>query len=125
MCLGVPGEVCELDGPEARVDFGGAEKWVRVDIVGDNLAVGDYVLTHAGFAIRKIPERQVEQTVELYEAAAASERGPPVRGGETTPASDVDSDATSSANPSPDSGTTADPAAAGPTDGPGAGGDRP
>jgi hydrogenase maturation factor len=29
------------------------------------------VLNHAGFAIRKIPEAQVERTVELYEQAAA------------------------------------------------------
>jgi len=78
MCLGVPGEVLELDGQEARVDFRGAEKWVRTDVVGDDLAVGDYVLNHAGFAIRKIPEEQVERTVELYEQAAA-----PVDAGET------------------------------------------
>lgn len=76
MCLGVPGEVVAIEGTQARVDFGGAETTVRVDIVGDDLAVGDYVLTHAGFAIRKIPERQVERTVELYEAAATGEPGP-------------------------------------------------
>jgi hydrogenase expression/formation protein HypC len=71
MCLGIPGEVLEIDGEEARVEFRGAEKWVRIDVVGDDLSVGDYVLNHAGFAIRKIPEAQVERTVELYERAAA------------------------------------------------------
>jgi len=70
MCLGIPGEVLEIDGQEARADFRGAEKWVRIDVVGDDLSVGDYVLNHAGFAIRKIPEEQVERTVELYEQAA-------------------------------------------------------
>jgi hydrogenase expression/formation protein HypC len=74
MCLGIPGEVLAIDRPEARVDFGGAEKWVRIDVVGDDLAVGDYVLNHAGFAIRKIPEAQVERTVELYEEAAGGGR---------------------------------------------------
>lgn len=88
MCLGVPGEVCELDPPEARVDFGGAEKWVRIDIVGDTLAVGEYVLTHAGFAIRQIPENQVERTIELYEAAAAGERERGPMGGDPGPVSD-------------------------------------
>ncbi|SDF64201.1 HypC/HybG/HupF family hydrogenase formation chaperone [Halorientalis regularis] len=73
MCLGVPGEVVEIDGNEARADFGGAEKWVRIDVVGADLSVGDYVLNHAGFAIRRIPEAQVERTVELYEAAATGE----------------------------------------------------
>jgi hydrogenase expression/formation protein HypC len=70
MCLGIPGEILEIDGEEARADFRGAEKWVRIDVVGADLAVGDYVLNHAGFAIRKIPEAQVERTVELYEQAA-------------------------------------------------------
>jgi hydrogenase expression/formation protein HypC len=70
MCLGIPGEVLEIDGEEARAEFRGAEKWIRVDVVGDDLEVGDYVLNHAGFAIRKIPEEQVERTVELYEQAA-------------------------------------------------------
>ncbi|MES3516992.1 MAG: HypC/HybG/HupF family hydrogenase formation chaperone [Natronomonas sp.] len=69
MCLGVPGEVRSIDGPEATVDFGGAKKTVRIDIVGADVDPGDYVLTHAGFAIRKIPERQVERTIDLYESA--------------------------------------------------------
>ncbi len=81
MCLGIPGEVLEIDGERARVSFRGAEKWVRIDIVGEELAVGEYVLNHAGFAIRKIPESEVERTVELYEAAARGERGPALDGG--------------------------------------------
>lgn len=74
MCLGIPGEVLEIDGEEARAEFRGAEKWIRIDVVGDDLEVGDYVLNHAGFAIRKIPEAQVERTVELYEEAADAGR---------------------------------------------------
>jgi hydrogenase expression/formation protein HypC len=72
MCLGIPGEVLEIDGDEARAEFRGVEKWVRIDVVGADLEVGDYVLNHAGFAIRKIPEAQVEETIELYEEAAAA-----------------------------------------------------
>jgi hydrogenase expression/formation protein HypC len=74
MCLGIPGEVLKIDGEEARAEFRGAEKWIRIDVVGDDLEVGDYVLNHAGFAIRKIPEAQVERTVELYEEAAGGGR---------------------------------------------------
>jgi hydrogenase expression/formation protein HypC len=66
--------VAEIDGTEALVDFGGAEKWVRIDIVGADIEAGEYVLTHAGFAIRKIPEHEVEQTLELYEAAIDDDR---------------------------------------------------
>lgn len=76
MCLGVPGEVSSIDGVEATVDFGGAKKDVRIEIVGSDVEVGDYVLTHAGFAIRKIPEAQVERTIELYESAIGDGDGP-------------------------------------------------
>ncbi|WP_135830516.1 HypC/HybG/HupF family hydrogenase formation chaperone [Halorussus halobius] len=68
MCLGVPGEVREIDGHEAVADFWGVERRVRLDVVGDEVEVGDYVLNHAGFAIRKIPEREVEETMAIYES---------------------------------------------------------
>lgn len=68
MCLGIPGQIQEIDGMEARAEFWDVEKSVRLDIVGDAVEEGDYVLNHAGFAIRKIPEDQVEETIEIYEA---------------------------------------------------------
>ncbi|MFD1632620.1 HypC/HybG/HupF family hydrogenase formation chaperone [Haloplanus ruber] len=68
MCLGVPGEIREIDGTEAVADFWGVERRVRLDVVGDAVEVGDYILNHAGFAIRKIPEREVEETMAIYES---------------------------------------------------------
>ena len=68
MCLGIPGEVLEIDGHEARAEFWNVEKTVRLDIVGETVEEGDYVLNHAGFAIRKIPEEEVEETIEIYES---------------------------------------------------------
>lgn len=68
MCLGIPGEILEIDGHEARAEFWNVEKTVRLDIVGDTVEEGDYVLNHAGFAIRKIPEEEVEETMAIYES---------------------------------------------------------
>ena len=68
MCLGIPGEILDIDGQTAQAEFWNVEKAVRLDIVGDDVEVGDYVLNHAGFAIRKIPEDEVEETMELYES---------------------------------------------------------
>ena len=67
MCLGVPGEIQEIDGHEAIADFWGVERRVRLDIVGDAVEEGDYILNHVGYAIRKIPENEVEETMELFE----------------------------------------------------------
>lgn len=67
MCLGVPGKVLEVDGAIARVDFWGLKRQVRLDIVDQPVEPGDYILNHVGFAIRRIPEEEVRETLELYE----------------------------------------------------------
>ncbi|MGM0575380.1 MAG: HypC/HybG/HupF family hydrogenase formation chaperone [Myxococcota bacterium] len=67
MCLGVPGRVTAVDGMVAQVDFWGVQRPVRLDIVDRPVAPGDYVLNHVGYAIRRIPEEEVELTMELYD----------------------------------------------------------
>jgi hydrogenase expression/formation protein HypC len=67
MCLGVPGKVLAVDGLEATVDFFGVKRVLRLDIVDEPVTVGDYVLNHVGFAIRRIPPSEVEETLALFE----------------------------------------------------------
>jgi hydrogenase expression/formation protein HypC len=75
MCLGVPGRVIELGEGVAVVDFWGVKRTVRLDIVDQPVAIGDYILNHVGFAIRRIPESEVAETLGLYEELLrASER---------------------------------------------------
>jgi len=68
MCLGIPGEILSIDGHTARAEFWNVEKTVRLDIVGETVEKGDYILNHAGFAIRKIPDEEVEETIAIYES---------------------------------------------------------
>ena len=72
MCLGVPGKVISVDGPVATVDFFGIRRDVRLDIVDEPVAPGDYVMNHVGFAIRRIPAAEVEETLALYEQLLAA-----------------------------------------------------
>ena len=67
MCLGVVGKVVEVDGMVALVDFFGVKKKVRLDIVDVPVQSGDYILNHVGFAIRRIPEEEVQETLAFYE----------------------------------------------------------
>jgi hydrogenase expression/formation protein HypC len=67
MCLGVPGVVVDVDDLGAIVDFWGVRRRVRLDLVDEPVAVGDYVLNHVGFAIRRIPPADVDGTLALYE----------------------------------------------------------
>jgi hydrogenase expression/formation protein HypC len=67
MCLGVPGKIVSIDGTLATVDFWGVQRTVHLDIVDEPVVVGDYILNHVGFAIRKIAAQEVQATLDLYE----------------------------------------------------------
>ena len=75
MCLGVPGKVIEVNGLVATVDFWGARKQVRLDVVDEPVRPGDYILNHVGYAIRRIPEGDIDATLALYEELLTKARG--------------------------------------------------
>jgi hydrogenase expression/formation protein HypC len=66
MCLGVPGFVVEVHGNIALVDFFGAYRHVRLELVDQPVSPGDYILNHVGYAIRRIPEEDIEGTLAMY-----------------------------------------------------------
>jgi len=67
MCLGIPGRIVEITGLTAIVDFWGVRKQVALDLVDEPVKPGDYILNHVGYAIRRIPEDDIEGTLALYE----------------------------------------------------------
>lgn len=80
MCLAVPSKIISIDNILATVDIMGARRDVSIILVPEEVAVGDYVLVHAGFAIKKIDEEAAKESIKLireYEAmmdlAAAEE----------------------------------------------------
>ena len=93
MCLGVPGRIEELRDDElgmrmGRVSFGGIVKDVCLAYLPE-AQVGDYVLNHVGFAIRRIPPEDVQQTLEMYEQLLRHNTG---KGPEDLMAADVRSE---------------------------------
>jgi hydrogenase expression/formation protein HypC len=67
MCLGIPGRVIQVEPLTALVDIWGVKKRVRLEIVDEVVKPGDYVLIHVGFAIRRIPPEEVQETLALYD----------------------------------------------------------
>ena len=65
MCLAVPMEILKIEGDNAWVSVGGAEKKIRLDIVDQRPVIGDYVIVHAGFAIHRIDEETAKETLEM------------------------------------------------------------
>ena len=64
MCLAMPAKIVELDGEEAVVDVSGSRRKCNVAFLPD-VAMGDYVLMHAGFAIRQWSEQDVKEYNEI------------------------------------------------------------
>lgn len=67
MCLGAPGQVVSIRGKVAVVDFWGVKKNVRLDNLIEPLVPGDYIIDHQGYAVRKIDNDAVAETLGMYE----------------------------------------------------------
>ena len=66
MCLAIPAQVVELrDGDNAVVDLAGVRKEISLALV-DDVAVGDFVIVHVGFALNKIDPEEAAQTLALF-----------------------------------------------------------
>lgn len=72
MCLAVPVRVIELL-PEvmARVSLDGVTKVISLALL-DDVAVGDYVILHVGFALSKLNAAEAERTLVMIREMADS-----------------------------------------------------
>jgi len=73
MCLGLPGQVVRVAGDTAIVDCWGTEKEIRLDLLDVSVLPGDYVITHEGCAVRRIPDEEIADTIALYETILVEE----------------------------------------------------
>lgn len=66
MCLAIPARVVELRDPDlAVVDLSGVQKEISLALV-DDVAVGDYVIVHVGYALNKLDPDEAEKTLALF-----------------------------------------------------------
>jgi len=74
MCIAFPGKILSIDQDNfAVVDIGGTRREVCLDIVDEEVAVGDYVISHAGYAIQKVDEEAAREKLELLNELIANE----------------------------------------------------
>jgi hydrogenase expression/formation protein HypC len=69
MCLGIPAQVMEFAESVAVVEVGGVRREVSVELL-DEVATGDWVIIHAGFAIQKLDPEEAEKTLQLFREIA-------------------------------------------------------
>jgi hydrogenase expression/formation protein HypC len=77
MCLAIPAEILDIDADAemATVALGGVRRSVSLALVED-VAVGDYVLVHVGYALNKISADEAERTLALMREIGELEPSP-------------------------------------------------
>ena len=65
MCLAVPGKVLEINGTQAKIDFG-HDTTREVDISLVDVTLNQYVLVHTGYAIKVLDEEEAKASLSLW-----------------------------------------------------------
>ncbi|MDT4328441.1 HypC/HybG/HupF family hydrogenase formation chaperone [Methylomonas sp. MED-D] len=70
MCLALPAQIIEIQSDQqmATASVDGVKVEVSLALV-DDVAVGDYVLVHVGYALNKIDEAEALKTLALFAEA--------------------------------------------------------
>lgn len=72
MCLGIPMQILDIDGFNARCEAKGIERDVSLFMMqNDELDIGDFVVVHVGYAIQKITRQEARTAWELYDEMLA------------------------------------------------------
>ncbi|GAA9379787.1 HypC/HybG/HupF family hydrogenase formation chaperone [Helicobacter pylori] len=71
MCLAIPSKVIAINNNVALLETLGVQREASLDLVGESVKVGDYVLLHIGYVMSKIDEKEALESIELYQEMIA------------------------------------------------------
>lgn len=76
MCLAVPTLVTAVDDQKAVCQIHGGQTKVEASLLllDEEVQPGDYVLLHAGFALRKLDQCEARETLDLLQEMAEKEQ---------------------------------------------------
>ena len=74
MCLAIPAQIIALDKDTDMATVTVDKVTVEVSLaLVDDIAIGDYVLVHVGYALNKIDEDEALKTLALFAEAGLSQ----------------------------------------------------
>ncbi len=74
MCLAIPSQIESIGKDNtAIVNTMGVRRIVSLELLGEPVREGDWVLIHVGFAISKLNEEEALKTLELFEEILSAE----------------------------------------------------
>jgi len=65
MCLAIPARVLEVNGNDAVISVQGVQRTANLMLLEETVQPGDYVLLHAGFALRKWTATEAQEQEAL------------------------------------------------------------
>lgn len=72
MCLAIPMQIKTIDRLQARCEAKGIEREVSLFLLQhEQIAVGDFVMVHVGYAIQKIMSQEARTAWELFDLMLA------------------------------------------------------
>ncbi|PUD32090.1 hydrogenase assembly protein HupF [Helicobacter pylori] len=71
MCLAIPSKVIAINDNVALLETLGVQREASLDLMGESVKVGDYVLLHIGYVMNKIDEKEALESIELYQEMIA------------------------------------------------------
>lgn len=69
MCLAIPSKVVSIDKEKntAMLDTMGVRREASLDLINEEISVGEFVLLHIGFVISKIDEQSAIESLKIYD----------------------------------------------------------
>ena len=69
MCLAIPSKVISIDKAKntAMLDTMGVKREASLDLMSEEVNVGEFVLLHIGFVISKIDEQSAIESLKIYD----------------------------------------------------------
>ncbi|GAA7238379.1 HypC/HybG/HupF family hydrogenase formation chaperone [Helicobacter pylori] len=71
MCLAIPSKVIAMNDNVALLETLGVQREASLDLMGESVKVGDYVLLHIGYVMSEIDEKEALESIELYQEMIA------------------------------------------------------
>ncbi|MFO7598123.1 MAG: HypC/HybG/HupF family hydrogenase formation chaperone [Desulfocurvibacter africanus] len=67
MCLAIPARIEEIEHEIAKCRVGEGETFIKASLtlLAEEVVVGDYLIVHAGFALRRLDANEAEETLRI------------------------------------------------------------
>lgn len=69
MCVGLPGKVIAIKGKRAKIKQNDHFHWIDISYIGEEIKIGDYLITYQGAAVNKVSAEEAEEVLRLMDSA--------------------------------------------------------